>query len=154
MHDAKVLIVALDHPSVIDAVDRFADDLRNEQRFFGRRSTAAPFPSLINRLTSADGLRMGAQVDGRLVAMARVDHRGDTSIAVVASARDQGIGRELLTAVLRRAGEIGMGRLVLRSSQRSRSMAALGTSIGATTIDQGCGRVDFILSTSTATRTA
>jgi GNAT superfamily N-acetyltransferase len=154
MHDAKVLIVAPDHPSVIDAVDRFADDLRSEQRFFGRRATTAPIPSLINRLTSADGLRLGAQIDGRLVAMARVDHRGDTSIAVVADARGQGIGRELLTAALHRAREVGMGRLVLRSSQRSRSVAALGAAVGATTVDQGCGRVDFILSTSTTARTA
>ncbi len=66
MHDAKVLIVALDHPSLIDVVDRFADDLRSEQRFFGRQVTTAPFPSLINRLTSAGGLRLGAQIDGRM----------------------------------------------------------------------------------------
>jgi GNAT superfamily N-acetyltransferase len=147
MPDTNVLIVALDHPSLIDVVDQFAEDLRSEQRFFGRRATTAPFPSLINRLTSADGLRLGAQVDGRLVAMSRVDHRGDTSIAVVADARGQGIGRALLTATLQRAGQHGLGRLVLRSSQRSQSVAALGAAVGAMTVDQGCGRVDFILPT-------
>lgn len=155
MSDVQVLIVALDHPSLIDVVDRFADDLRCEQRFFGRRATAPPFPSLINRLTSADGLRLGAQVEGRLVAMSRVDHRGNTLIAVAADSRGQGIGRALLAATMQRAGDIGIGRLVLRSNQRSRSVAALGAAVGATTIDQGCGRLDFILpTTATAARTA
>ncbi len=154
MYDAEVLVVALDHPSLIDAVDRFADDLRTEQRFFGRRGTSAPFPSLINRLTSAGGIRLGAQIDGRLMAMSRVGHRGDTTIAVVADARGRGIGRALLGATLHRAADAGLGRLVLRSSQRSHSVAALGAAVGATTVDQGCGRVNFILPTPAAARTA
>jgi tryptophan synthase beta subunit len=46
------LIVALDHPSLIEAIDQFADELHNEQRFFGSSAAPAPFPSLINRVTS------------------------------------------------------------------------------------------------------
>jgi len=145
MHDVTPLIVALDHPSLCTVVDDFADELRSEQRFFGRQGTPAPFPSLINRLTSVGALRLGAQVDGRLVAMSRVSSRGDTTIAVVADMRCRGIGRALLSATLQRSGELGMGRLILRSSHRSRSVAAMGAAVGATMLDQGCGRLDLIL---------
>lgn len=148
------LIVALDHPSVTDSVDRFADVLRSEQRFFGRRAAPAPMPSLINRLTSTGGTRLGAMVDGQLVAMARVEPSGDTSIAVAADWRGRGIGGTLLSATVRRAGQLGLSRLVLRSSRRSRSVAALGASIGAVTVDQGLGRVDLIFPTDYAARTA
>ena len=148
------LIVALDHPSLIDAIDQFADELRCEQRFFGPRATPAPFPSLINRVTSAGGTRLGAMVDGQIVAMARVEASGDTSIAVSADWRGRGVGRALLLATVRRAGQIGISRLVLRSTQRSRSVAALGASVGAVTVDQGRGRVDLIFPTDYASRTA
>lgn len=148
------LIVALDHPSLIEAIDQFADELRSEQPCIGPGSAAAPPPSLINRLTSAGGTRLGAMIDGQIVAMARVETTGDTSIAVVADWRGHGIGRTLLTATVRRAGQMGLSRLVLRASQRSRSVAALGRSVGAVTVDQGRGRVDLIFSTDFATRSA
>lgn len=154
MLDDTPLIVALDHPSLTDTVDAFADELRAERRFFGQQSAPAPFPSLINRLTSSGGMRLGAMTDGRLVAMARVEATGDATIAVVADRRGQGIGRELLSETVRRAGEAGHSRLVLRSSRRSRSVAALGTSIGATIIDQGRGRVDLIFALDATARTA
>jgi GNAT superfamily N-acetyltransferase len=148
------LIVALDHPSLIDAIDQFADELRREQRFFGPRATPAPFPSLINRVTSAGGTRLGAMVDGQIVAMARIEASGDTSIAVAAAWRGRGIGRALLSATVHRAGQIGIGRLVLRSTKRSRSVAALGATVGAITVDQGRGRVDLIFPTGHVTRSA
>ncbi len=147
-------IVALDHPSLIEAVDQFADELRSEQRFFGPRAASAPFPSLINRVTSAGGTRLGAMVDGQIVAMARVEASGDTSIAVVADWRGRGVGRTLLTATVRRAGQLGISRLVLRSSLRSRSVATLGASVGAVAVDQGRGRLDLIFPTDDAARTA
>jgi len=148
------LIVALDHPSLIEAIDQFADELHNEQRFFGSSAAPAPFPSLINRVTSSGGMRLGAMVDGHIVAMARVEDSGDTSIAVVADWRGRGIGRALLAATVRRAGQMGLSRLVVRSSQRSRSVAALGRSVGAVTVDQGRGRVDLIFPIDRAARTA
>jgi GNAT superfamily N-acetyltransferase len=154
MFNDPPLIVALDHPSLIDAIDQFADELRSEQRFFGPNAAPAPFPSLINRVTSAGGTRLGAMIDGQIVAMARVEASGDTSIAVVADWRGRGVGRTLLTATVRRAGQLGISRLVLRSSLRSRSVAALGASVGAVTIDQGRGRVDLIFPTDFSTRTA
>ncbi len=154
MTDDIPLIVALEHPSLNDAIDRFADELRSEQRFFGPRAVPAPFPSLINRVVSTGGLRMGAMVDGRLIGMARVEHDGTTSIAVAADWRCRGVGGSLLAAAVRRAGDIGLGRVVLRSSRRSRSVTALGASVGATTVDQGGGRIDLIFFTGVGERTA
>ena len=92
-------------------------------------------------------------VDGHIVAMARVEASGDTSIAVVADWRGRGIGRALLASTVRRAGQMGLSRLVVRSSQRSRSVAALGRSVGAVTVDQGRGRVDLIFPIDRAART-
>lgn len=148
------LIVALDHPSLIEAIDQFAGELHNEQRFFGSSAASAPFPSLINQVTSSGGMRLGMMIDGRIVAMARVEASGDTSIAVVADWRGRGIGRALLASTVRRASQMGLSRLVVRSSQRSRSVAALGRSVGAVTVDQGRGRVDLIFPIDRATRTA
>ena len=53
------LVVAGDHPSLIEARDRFAAMLRAEQRFFGRACPdPKPFPSLIAKLLADDGLRV------------------------------------------------------------------------------------------------
>lgn len=154
MTNDSPLIVALDHPSVSEAVDRFADALRREQRFFGQRAAPAPFPSLINRVTSAGGMRLGAMVDGQIVGISRVEASGDTSIAVTADWRGFGVGAALLSASVHRAGQAGISRLVLRSTRRSRSVAALGASVGAVAVDQGRGRVDLILRTDLVSQTA
>ena len=147
-------VVALDHPSVIDAVEAFALELRSEQRYFGPRASPVPFPSLINRVTSAGGSRLGVMVDGRLIAMSRVESTGDTSIAVVTDWRGRGVGRMLMAATVQRAGQHGLGRIVLRSTRRSKAVQALGAAVGACTIDQGLGRVDLIFPTPERARTA
>jgi GNAT superfamily N-acetyltransferase len=155
MEPETPLIVALDHPSLIEDIDAFAADLRAEQRFFGPGANPAPFPSLINRLTSTGGVvRLGAMIGGQLIGMSRVEGGGDTTIAVVAEWRGRGVGGALLSATVRRAGEAGIGRVVLRSSRRSQSVAALGAAVGATTVDQGLGRIDLIFPTATRARTA
>jgi GNAT superfamily N-acetyltransferase len=93
-------------------------------------------------------------IDGDVVAIARVETSSDTSIAAAADWRARGIGQTLLIATVPRAGQMGLSRLVLRSSLRSRSVAALGASVGAVTVDQGRGRVDLIFPINFSTRTA
>ena len=81
---ASMLIVAADHPSLIDARDRFATELRAEQRFFGRSAgTPKPFPSLISTLMCGDGPRLAAMVDGRIIGLACIQADGEASVAVV-----------------------------------------------------------------------
>ena len=154
MNDGTPIIVALDHPSIQHAVDRFATELKQEKRYFGPSATPAPFPSLIRELTQPGGLRLGTMVDGRLVAMARVADSGETALAVVDDWRNRGVGRSLLTFTARRAGELGHGRIVLHSSRRSRALASLGSTIGATTVDHGRGRIDLIFATERFAHTA
>jgi GNAT superfamily N-acetyltransferase len=86
--------------------------------------------------------------------MARVEASSDTSIAAAADWRARGIGQTLLIATVPRAGQMGLSRLVLRSSLRIRSVADLDASVATVTVDPGCGRVDLIFPTVSSTRTA
>ena len=99
-----MLIVAADHPSLIDARERFAAELRAEQRYFGRSSgTAKPFPSLIAALESAEGSRLAAMVDGHIIGLACVRADGEVAVAVVEEWRRHGVASALLDAVALRA---------------------------------------------------
>src|SRR6478735_11359990 len=102
MDASCVLIVAADHPSLIDARDRFAAELRAEQRYFGK-STTKPFPSLIAKLSSGEGTRLAAMVDGRMIGLACVGSDGEASVAVVEDCRGLGVASALLRAVVERA---------------------------------------------------
>lgn len=148
------LIVAIDHPSLDQAAHNFAEALRREQRFFGPASESKPFPRLINRVVSTGARRLGAVVDDEVVGMCRVQADGHTTIVVERSWRRQGIGRSLLSAAIDRAGGEGLEALVLQTSRRGLGVAALGRSVGAAVIDQGCGRIDLVIPTGALTRTA
>jgi len=148
------LIVAIDHPSLDHAAHEFAENLRREQRFFGANSEPKPYPALINRVISTGAPRLGAMVDGAVVGMCRVQQDGHTSIVVDRSWRRRGIGRMLLTAAIERSAAAGVETLIVQTSRRGRGIAALGRSIGAAVVDQGCGRVDLILATQSPARTA
>jgi len=148
------LIITIDHPSLDRAAHQFADVLRQEQRFFGPTSDPKPNPALINRLVSTGAPRLGAVVDGTVVGMCRVQHDGLTTIVVVRPWRRRGIGRILLTAATQRSAAAGLDTMVVQTSRRGRGIAALGRSIGAAVVDQGCGRIDLIVDTQSLSRTA
>lgn len=154
METTAALIVSIDHPSVEQVAWDFAEAVRREQRFFGPSAAPKPYPSLVNRVISAGAPRIAAVVDGRIVGLCRIEPDGTTSIVVLASRRRQGIGRRLLAAAIERAASAGMSTLVLQSSRRSRAVAALGRTFSATTVDQGCGRVDMRIPTGPLARSA
>lgn len=140
-------VVAADHPSLDDQVATFIATIRDETRFFGpaARRNPKPFPSLLTALQGRDGFRLAAVDDGRITGLVRVDHGGGVHLAVVADRRGQGIGTELLSAAIARASRLHVGRLVLRSTQRSRAVRRLGDRLGCTIVDLGRGRVDLLL---------
>lgn len=140
-------IVAADHPSLDDQVAQFIDALRSETRFFGpsARSNPKPFPSLLSELRQREGFRLAAMTDGRLAGLVRVDDAGRVHIAVVPEHRGEGIGTALLVAAIERAGQIGFGRLTLRSRDGSRAVRRLGEGMGCTAIGDGHGRLDLIM---------
>ena len=95
-----MLIVAADHPSLIDARARFAADLRAEQRHFGRASaTPKPFASLIERLESGEGSRLAAVVEGRIIGVACAGADGQPTVAVVEPWRGHGVEHALIRAI-------------------------------------------------------
>jgi GNAT superfamily N-acetyltransferase len=150
----SILIVAADHPSLIDARERFAAELRAEQRFFGRSvGTPKPFPSLITKLLDGDGARLAAMVDGRIIGLACIQADGEASVAVVDQWRGRGVASALLGATIERARLIGRSMVFIRSSHRSRAVAAIGESLGGTVVDLGRGRIELIFSVDTAART-
>ena len=142
-----IRIVAADHPSVDRDVDRFLDALRREPRYFGlsARSNPKPFPSLIEALAERTGFRLAAAIDGRICGLVRVDPGGDVAIAVGADHRGRGVGTVLGQAALARAIELGYGRLVVRSSRRSRAARRVGEALRCTVVDIGRGRTDLII---------
>ena len=141
-------ITAADHPSLDGGVERFADEIKAEPRYFGRLDGTGPkpFPSLIARVCSREsGFRIAALHEGRVVGLARVDDDGEVFMVVVAEARGRGVGLALARAMIDRARADGCRRLVLRSSRRSRAAVALAESMGFVVVDLGRGRIDLIL---------
>ena len=149
---SPIVIAAPDHPALGPALARFAEELRAETRYFGRRGRAArkPTPSFVRRLVApAPGVRLAALVDGRVVGVARADATGpdgpELRIAVVAEWRGRGVARTLTAQILERTGALGYQRLVVRSSRRSTALRALAASLGCELVDHGRGRIDVIL---------
>ena len=140
-------IVAADHPSLGHDVHTFVDDLRSESRFFGptARTNPKPFPSLIDSLTARGGFRLAATDGEAIIGLVRVDDDGQLTIAVRADRRGCGLGTELGRAALRRAIELGYGRVVLRSTRRSRAAHRIGEALGCTVVQLDRGRTDLIL---------
>ena len=141
-------ITPADHPSLDGGVERFADEIKAEPRYFGRLDGTGPkpFPSLIARVCSREsGFRIAALHEGRVVGLARVDDAGEVFVVVVADARGRGVGLALARALIDRARMDGCRRLVLRSSRRSRAAVALAESMGFVVVDLGRGRIDLIL---------
>jgi GNAT superfamily N-acetyltransferase len=149
------LVVAADHPSLIEARERFAATLRAEQRFFGRASAEPkPFPSLIAKLLADDGLRLAAAVDGEIIGLACLRADGEAAVAVIEQWRNRGVATELVRTVIVRGRQLGHGRIFLRSSHRSRAVAAMGDALGATVVDLGRGRIELIFDAESDARSA
>jgi GNAT superfamily N-acetyltransferase len=150
----SVLIVAADHPSLIDARERFAVELRAEQRFFGRSAaTPKPFPSFIATLLTGDGSRLAAIIDGEIVGLACIRPDGEALVAVVERWRGQGLATALLRAAIERAQLAGHSMVFIRSSRRSPAVAAIGAALGGTVVDLGRGRIELILTMGDGART-
>jgi len=149
------LVVAADHPSLIEAREQFAATLRAEQRFFGRASAdPKPFPSLIAELLADDGLRLAAVVDGRIVGLACLRADGEAAVAVVEDWRDRGVATALMRAVTVRGRQLGHRRVFIRSSHRSRAVATMGDALHATVVDLGRGRIELVFDTDADARSA
>lgn len=146
-HIADAIVVAADHPSLDDQVAVFVAGLRDESRYFGpaARRNPKPFPSLLAELQQRGGFRLAAMTEGHVTGVVRVDDDGCVHIAVAAEHRGCGIGTMLLGAAIERAEQLHFGRLVLRSTRRSRAVRRLGEGLGCTSVDVGRGRVDLIL---------
>ncbi len=152
---SSFLVVAADHPSLIEARERFAAALRSEQRFFGRASAdPKPFPSLIAKLLADDGLRLAAAVDGEIIGLACLRADGEVAVAVVEEWRGRGVATALVRAVTARGPQLGLGRIFIRSSRRSRAVAAIGDALGATVVDLGRGRIELIFDAGADARSA
>ncbi len=150
----SMLIVAADHPSLIDARERFASELRAEQRFFGRSAgDPKPFPSLISKLLAGEGARLAAMVDGRIIGLACIQADGEASVAVVEEWRGRGVASALLGATIDRSRRMGHSMVFVRSSHRSRAVAAIGESLGGTVVDLGRGRIELIFTVDSESRT-
>ena len=147
------LLVALDHPSLGDAVAMLAAELDGERRFFGTPAPKLTASGLAN-LTAAGGIRLGVMSDRRLIAMSRVDDSGNTVLAVADRWRGRGVGQNLLLGTLIWAAEHGHERIVFHSSWRSKAFIALADSVGATIVDHGRGRVDLIFAMTQSKATA
>ncbi len=146
MDAPAIRLVAADHPCLAGATQRFGQELRRERRFFGSqaRDVSKPFPSAISEVTRSDGFRMALVEGDRVVALARIDAHGTATMAVVADRRRAGLGTRLLRDVVDRAHRNGFDRIVMPASFRSASLVEVGTSLGATVVDLGRGRVDLI----------
>jgi GNAT superfamily N-acetyltransferase len=153
---AGVQIVAADHPSLDRDVERFLAGLSSEQRYFGPTAAAnpKPFPSLIRQLGQRGGFRLAAVECGRVIGLVRVDDAGNLWIAVAADRRGNGVGVQLGRCALRRAISLGYGRIVLRTSQRSRAVRRVGEQLGCTVVDHDRGRTDLFVDFGTTRRSA
>lgn len=153
---SAVHVVAADHPSLDGDIDAFLDGVRREQRYFGPTARRNPKPahSLTSALRERGGFRMAAVECGRIVALARVDEGGELFLVVGPEHRGHGIGTALGRAVALRACELGVSRVVLRTSRRSHAARRVGEELGAVVVDRGRGRVEVILDLVPAHRTA
>jgi GNAT superfamily N-acetyltransferase len=153
---SDVQIVAADHPSLDGDVERFLGGLRSERRYFGPtgRANPKPFPSLISTLSGRGGFRLAAVECGRIVGLVRVDGAGELSIAVGAEHRRAGIGSALCRAASERAAALGHGRLLVRSTRRSRAVRELATGLGAVVVERDRGRTELLLDVSVGERSA
>src|SRR5262245_13106189 len=140
------LIVDADHPSLDAEHQRFFEALRAEPRYFGPSASTnpKPYPSLIDALRSREGFRLAAVDHGRVVGLARVAPDGELFIAIVADRRGTGVGTALGRAMLQRAARSGHGRVVMRSSRRSRAARRVGTQLGGRAVDRPHGRTEMI----------
>lgn len=109
MDSDQLLVIAVDHPSLRGAVQRFFDELRSEHRCSRPGATPARFPcaTVIERLEASQARRLGAMLGGRLIAIAAVDDDGAVSIAVVEDHRRRGVADVLMRVVAERAQAMG-----------------------------------------------
>ncbi len=154
-HPPDFLLVAADHPSLADARERFAAGLRAERRYFGRASAnPKPFPSLIAKLLTDDGTRFAAVAGGEIIGLACLRGDGEATVAVAEDWRGRGVATALMQAVTMRGLQLGHGRIFIRSSRRSRAVAALGDALGANVVDLGLGRIELIFGAGCGARSA
>lgn len=153
---SDIRIVAADHPSMCRDIDRFVETLRSEPRYFGPSASTnpKPFPSLITALQGRGGFRAAALESGRIVGLVRVDGAGMLSIAVAADRRGLGIGTILGRAAIERAAALHYGRIVIRSSRRSRAARRIGEQLGCIVVEQARGRTDLIINVTRDAMTA
>ncbi len=148
---SDLVIVAADHPSLDDAITSFGAELRAETRYFGRRGqrAARPSPTLVDRLTTPGcANRLAGMIGGRIVAVAAVDDDAadgpELLIAVAADWRGQGLALELGQAIVARATERGLRRIVLRTSSRSSDVLDAGRQLGLDPVELGPGRLALV----------
>lgn len=146
MDAPSIRLVAADHPSLDGATQRFAEELRAERRYFGQgsRDVSKPFPSVISEVSRLEGLRMALVEGDRVVALARIDGQGTATMAVAADRRRSGLGTQLMQAIVEHAHRSGFDRIVMPASFRSASLVEIGTTLGASVVDLGRGRIDLI----------
>ena len=144
---SEIRIVAADHPTYERDIAQFLAELRAERRFFGPTASAnpKPFPSLIVGLEGRGGFRTAAVECGRFVGLARVDGAGELLIAVSESRRGIGIGTMLGRAATERAADLHYGRIVLRSTRRSRAARRVGEQLGCLVVEHARGRTDLLI---------
>jgi GNAT superfamily N-acetyltransferase len=150
-NDQPFIVAAPAHPSLDGAIARFAAALREESRWFGRRGADSPKPALtlIRRLEVPEpGLRLAAVHDSEIVGLARIDVDASCGpellVAIAAPWRRRGVALALGRAVVARAHDRGLERIVLHTSYRSAELRDVGAALGFQVVDVGGGRVDLI----------
>jgi hypothetical protein len=103
-HARQPLFVNANHPSLVDAFDRFITEAGDGRRYFGRRrgEGRAATVALTGLLRGPNVLGMAAVDDGRIVAMACVGDRGEVITLTVADWRARRVSNALSAAVLDR----------------------------------------------------
>lgn len=144
-------VVTADHPSLDRAVEAFGAALLAEPRYFGRRGQQADRPTsrLVRRLvTLSSSLRLAGLIDGEIVAMAAIDDRAvdgpELLIAVAAPWRGQGLALAIGRAIVGRATQHGLDRVVLRTTYRSSDVLEAGHALGLEAVDLGRGRLALV----------
>ena len=134
----RCCIVAADHPSLIDARERFAAELRAEQRYFGGRARTAETVPVVDRHAGVRR-RIAPGGHGR-----RPDHRSGRASAPTARRRSPWSSDGADTAWRARCSgsdRAGPTRRALDGlhplEPRSRAVAAIGESLGRHVVDLG-----------------